>query len=125
MDRLFYSELCGDGNKALYMKPAASVVAARRAGNTSAFDQLNKYFTIQEMPIVSSKYWNMIFGANAEQAKQDAEGLYTMCQRADERIPILLELLASCYRSCLNLARENGIKSLAKKYFISSHTLTK
>lgn len=78
MDRLFYSELCGDGNKALYMKPAAAVVAARRAGNTSAFDQLNKYFTIQEMPIVSSKYWNMIFGANAEQAKQDAEGLYTM-----------------------------------------------
>lgn len=78
MDRLFYSELCGNGNKALYLKPAAAVVAARRAGNTSAFDQLNKYFTIQEMPIVSSKYWNMIFGANAEQAKQDAEGLHTM-----------------------------------------------
>ena len=78
MDRLFYSELCGDGNKALYMKPAAAVVAARRAGNTSTFDQLNKYFTIQEMPIVSSRYWNMIFGANAEQAKQDAEGLYKM-----------------------------------------------
>lgn len=78
MDRLFYSELCGDGNKAFYMKPAAAVTAARRAGNTSAFDQLNKYFAIQEMPIVTSKYWNMIFGADAEQARQDAEGLYTM-----------------------------------------------
>lgn len=60
------------------MKPAAAVVSARRAGTTVTFDQLNKYFTIQEMPVVSSRYWNMIHGANAEQARQDAEGLYTM-----------------------------------------------
>lgn len=78
MDRLFYSELGGNGNEAFYMKPAAAVVSARRAGTTVTFDQLNKYFTIQEMPIVSSRYWNVIHGANAEQAKQDAEGLYTM-----------------------------------------------
>lgn len=78
MDRLFYSELGGNGNAAFYMKPAAAVVSARRAGTTVTFDQLNKYFTIQEMPIVSSRYWNVIHGANAEQAKQDAEGLYTM-----------------------------------------------
>ena len=78
MDRLFYSELGGNGNAAFYMKPAAAVVTARRAGTTVTFDQLNKYFTIQEMPIVSSRYWNVIHGANAEQAKQDAEGLYTM-----------------------------------------------
>lgn len=78
MDRLFYSELRGNGNKAFYMKPAAAVVSARRAGTTVTFDQLNKYFTIQEMPVVSSRYWNMIHGANAEQARQDAEGLYTM-----------------------------------------------
>lgn len=78
MDRLFYSELGGNGNQAFYLKPAAAVVSARRAGTTVTFDQLNKYFTIQEMPIVSSRYWNVIHGANAEQAKQDAEGLYTM-----------------------------------------------
>ena len=60
------------------MKPAAAVISARRAGTTAAFDQLNKYFTIQEMPVVSSRYWNMIHGANAAQAEQDAEGLYTM-----------------------------------------------
>ena len=78
MDRLFYSELGGNGNQAFYMKPAAAVVSARRAGTTVTFDQLNKYFTIQEMPIVSSRSWNVIHGANAEQAKQDAEGLYTM-----------------------------------------------
>lgn len=78
MDRLFYSEFCGNGNRAFYMKPAAAVVSARRAGTTAAFDQLNKYFTIQEMPIVSSRYWNMVHGATPEQVKEDAEGLYTM-----------------------------------------------
>lgn len=78
MDRLFYSELGGNGNRAFYMKPAAAVVSARRAGTTATFDQLNKYFTIQEMPVVSSRYWNMVHGASAEQVKQDAEGLYTM-----------------------------------------------
>lgn len=78
MDRLFYSELGGNQNKAFYMKPAAAVVSARRAGTTVTFDQLNKYFTIQEMPIVSSRYWNEIHGATAEQAKQDLEGMYTM-----------------------------------------------
>lgn len=78
MDRVFHSELGGNGNKAFYMKPAAAVVSARRAGTTATFDQLNKYFTIQEMPIVSSRYWNMVHGASPEQVKQDAEGLLTM-----------------------------------------------
>lgn len=78
MDRLFYSELCGNGNKAFYLKPAACVISARRAGTTAAFDQLNKYFAIQEMPIVSSRYWNMVHGAKAEDVLQDKEGLYTM-----------------------------------------------
>ncbi|MCM1107012.1 MAG: flavodoxin family protein [Blautia sp.] len=77
MDRLFYSEI-GNGNKAFYMKPAAAVISARRAGTTATFDQMNKYFTIQEMPVVSSRYWNMVHGATAEQVKEDAEGLYTM-----------------------------------------------
>lgn len=78
MDRLFYSELGGNGNKAFYMKPAAAVISARRAGTTATFDQLNKYFTIQEMPVVSSRYWNMVHGTNAGEVKQDAEGLLTM-----------------------------------------------
>ena len=78
MDRLFYSELGGNANKAFYMKPAAAVISARRAGTTATFDQMNKYFTIQEMPVVYSRYWYMVHGASAEQVKQDAEGLYTM-----------------------------------------------
>lgn len=74
MDRLFYS-----GAKADYfMKPAAAVTSARRAGTTATFDQLNKYFTIQQMPIVSSRYWNMVHGSCAEDVKKDQEGLFTM-----------------------------------------------
>lgn len=78
MDRAFYSELGGNANKAYYMKPAAAVISARRAGTTAAFEQMNKYFEIQEMPVVSSRYWNMVHGTNADEVKQDAEGMYTM-----------------------------------------------
>ena len=78
MDRLFYSEFCGNQNQAFYLKPAAAVVVARRAGLTSTYDQLNKYFGLHEMPIISSRYWNLVYGTNAEEAEQDAEGMYTM-----------------------------------------------
>ena len=78
MDRLFYSEFCGNQNKAFYLKPAAAVVVARRAGTTSTYDQLNKYFGLHEMPIISSRYWNLVYGASAEQVEKDTEGMYTM-----------------------------------------------
>jgi len=74
MDRLFYSA----GKDVFYLKPAAAIVSARRGGTTSAFDQLNKYFTIREMPVISSRYWNMIHGRKPEDVKQDAEGLQTL-----------------------------------------------
>ena len=78
MDRLFYSDLGDNANKAFYMKPSAAVISARRAGTTAAWDQLNKYFGLMQMPIVTSSYWNMVHGAAPEQVKQDAEGLQTM-----------------------------------------------
>lgn len=78
MDRLFHTELLGNRNQAFRLKPAAAVLSARRAGTTATFDQMNKYFTIQEMPVVSSCYWNMVHGARPEEVAQDAEGLYTM-----------------------------------------------
>ena len=59
-------------------KPAACVVVARRAGTSAAFEQLLKYPTISEMPVISSNYWNNVFGAKADEASQDEEGLYTM-----------------------------------------------
>ena len=73
LDRVFYS-LGPD----LEYKPWASVVVCRRGGASAAFDRLNKYFTIQNMPIVSSQYWNMVYGQTPEQAEQDEEGMQTM-----------------------------------------------
>ena len=77
MDRSFYSQASG-GLDFYPLKPAASVVVARRGGCASTFDQSNKYFTILQMPIISATYWNMVYGANADDAEQDAEGLRTM-----------------------------------------------
>jgi len=77
MDRSFYTDLCS-GKQSFYLKPAAAVVSARRAGTTSTFDQLNKYFTLSEMPIISSRYWNMVYGSTPEDVKKDLEGLQTM-----------------------------------------------
>lgn len=101
MDRLFYSDLCGRENKTFYMKPAACVISARRAGTTAAFDQMNKYFTIQEMPVVSSKYWNMVHGAKAAEVSEDKEGLATMRVLARNMAFIL---------KCKEVALKNGVK---------------
>lgn len=73
LDRLFYSTLFDKT-----MKVGASVVAARRGGLSSTFDELNKYFTISGMPIASSQYWNSIHGRAQGEAEQDKEGLQTM-----------------------------------------------
>lgn len=78
MHRAFYSNFRGRGGSALRLKPAAAVAVARRAGAVPAFDQLNRMFTICEMPVVSSRYWNIAFGHNAEELIQDAEGLWTL-----------------------------------------------
>ena len=60
------------------MKVGAAVVSARRGGNTSAFDVMNKYFTISGMPVASSTYWNMVYGFSKEDVEKDKEGLQTM-----------------------------------------------
>jgi len=77
LDRAFYADLCG-GRKSFYLKPAAAIMSARRAGTTATYDQMNKYFGLLQMPIVSSQYWNMVHGAKAEDVKQDFEGLQIM-----------------------------------------------
>ena len=73
LDRLFYS-----AHYDLRMKVGAAVVSARRAGTTAAFDRLNKYFTISEMPVVSSRYWNMVHGFTPEDVMKDEEGCQIM-----------------------------------------------
>ncbi len=73
LDRLFYSTHFDKT-----MKIGAAVLSSRRAGSTSAFDEINKYFTISNMPIVSSSYWNEVHGHTAEDVEKDLEGLQTM-----------------------------------------------
>lgn len=75
LDRLFYSTM-STVNKT--MKVGAAVVSSRRAGSTTAFDEINKYFTISAMPVVSSTYWNEVHGFVAEDVEKDLEGLQTM-----------------------------------------------
>ena len=72
-DRLFFSTRFDKK-----MKVGAAVVSSRRAGSTSAFDEINKYFTISQMPIVSSNYWNEVHGFEAEDVEKDIEGLRTL-----------------------------------------------
>lgn len=73
LDRLFYSS---HSDKS--MKVGASVVCARRGGCSATFDELNKYFTISNMPVVSSQYWNSIYGGARGEAAQDEEGMQTV-----------------------------------------------
>lgn len=73
MDRAFYS-----GGKYMAGKPAAAVVSCRRGGATATFEQINKYFMITNMPVVSSQYWNQVHGNTPDEVKQDLEGLQTM-----------------------------------------------
>ena len=78
MDRVFYSaSLSGHADYFMY-KPAASVISARRAGTTATYDQINKYFGISQMPIISTRYWNMVHGTNPDEVKQDLEGMQAM-----------------------------------------------
>ena len=73
LDRLFYS-----GSRYMTNKPAAAVVSCRRGGASATFDRLNKYFTINQMPVVSSQYWNSVHGNTPDEVKQDLEGLQVM-----------------------------------------------
>lgn len=94
LDRFFYA-----GNGFQY-KPGAAIVSCRRGGSTAAFEQLNKYFTISNMPIVSSQYWNMVHGNTPEEVKQDLEGMQTM-RTLGKNMAWLLK--------CINAGKETGV----------------
>ena len=82
------------------VQPAAVVVSARRGGTTASFDALNKHLTINQMPVVSSTYWNMVHGNKPEEVLQDAEGLQTMRNLARNMAWLL---------KCIEAGRNNGI----------------
>lgn len=96
MDRVFYS-----GGRNFMFKPAAAVLSARRAGTTASMDVINKYFTILSMPVVSSTYWNHVYGAQPEEIYQDKEGIATM-QNIGKNMAWLLK--------CIEAGRKNGIE---------------
>lgn len=73
LDRVFYA-----GKSVFAFKPGAAIASARRGGTIASFDVLNKYFTINQMPVVSSTYWNNIHGNTPEETVQDLEGMQTM-----------------------------------------------
>lgn len=77
LDRAFFAG-AKSGRDIFIHKPGSAIVSARRAGTTAALDQLNKYFTISQMPLISGRYWNMVHGASAHEVTQDKEGMQNM-----------------------------------------------
>ena len=77
LDRAFYADLNGGGSR-FYLKPAAAVISARRAGTTATWDQINNYFALMQMPIISSRYWTAVHGAAPDQVLEDKEGMQVM-----------------------------------------------
>ena len=95
LDRAFYA-----GGAAFAHKPGAAVASARRAGTTASTDVLNKYFTIAQMPVVTSTYWNMVHGNTPEEVRKDEEGLQTMRNLAHNMAWLL---------KCIDAGKATGI----------------
>ena len=95
LDRLFYA-----GKQNFEYKPAAAIASARRAGTTASIDVLNKYFTISNMPVVSSNYWNMVHGNTPEEVQKDLEGLQIMRILAYNLVWLL---------KCIEIAKSQGV----------------
>ncbi len=108
MDRLFFS-----AGKRLAHKPAAAVVNARRGGNSASFDAINKHFTINQMPVVSSTYWNMSHGNNVSEIEQDEEGLDTM-----KNIGLNMAWLLKCIEAGKNSGIQPPAPTVRKTNFI-------
>lgn len=77
LDRAFFVDFMSGHNSFIH-KPATAIVSARRAGTTATLDQLNKYFQINQMPVMSGRYWNMVHGATPDEVVQDKEGMQNM-----------------------------------------------
>lgn len=108
MDRVFYADLNGGGNR-FRLKPAAAVISARRAGTTATWDQINKYFGLMQMPVITSRYWNMVHGTNPDEVRQDKEGIQVMQVLGDNMAYFL---------NCKNIASKMGLKKPQPREFV-------
>ncbi len=106
LDRAFYSGSRINDGDLFRHKLGAAVVSARRAGTTETYDELIKYFGINEMPIISTNYWNMIHGSTPEQVMQDEEGVQVMR---------LLGKNMAYFLKCVQAGKENGVVAPEKE----------
>lgn len=107
MDRIFY------GRRNLFKnKLGACIVSCRRGGATSTFDQINKYFSMNNMPIVTSQYWNMVHGSKPEDVLKDEEGMQTMRTLANNMAWLL---------KCIEAGKKVGIKEPENEKIISTN----
>lgn len=105
MDRVFY------GRRNLFSnKPASSVASCRRGGATATIDEVNKYFGISNMPIVSSQYWNMVHGNTPEEVRKDEEGMQTM-RTLGNNMAWLLKSIEAGKRAGIELPKNEQIIS--------------
>lgn len=106
LDRLFFSTRFSK-----QMKVGAAVISSRRGGSTSAFDDINKHFTISGMPIASSTYWNEVHGHAAADVEKDLEGLQTM-RNLGRNMAFLIRAIAA-------EKEKNGLPEVEHAYFTS------
>lgn len=109
LDRLFYSTMTTVDKT---MKVGAAVISSRRAGSTSAMDEINKYFTISSMPVVSSTYWNEVHGFKAADVDNDLEGLQTM-RNLGRNMAFLIKAIRSQREA------KGGVPEQERRYFTS------
>ena len=107
LDRLFFCK-----SEPYWYKPAAAVVNCRRGGASAAFDRLNKYFTINRMPVVSSQYWNSTHGFTPDDVQKDEEGLQTMRTLGDNMAWLL---------KCIEAGKAAGLTPPPAEPWIGTH----
>lgn len=101
LNRAFFTAFMSGRGEIFTHKPGAAVASARRAGTTATLDQLNRYFSISQMPIISGRYWNMVHGQNPDEVKQDLEGLQNMR---------FLARNMAYYLKCIEAGKKSGIE---------------
>lgn len=101
LNRAFFAAFMSGRGDIFMHKPGAAIANARRAGTTATLDQLNKYFTITQMPIISGRYWNMTHGHTPEDIRQDLEGM--------QNLRILARNMAY-YLKCIKAGKNAGIQ---------------
>ncbi len=111
LDRVFY------GRRKLFSnKLGAGIVSCRRGGATTSWDEINKYFGMNNMPIVTSQYWNMVHGTNPEEVKKDEEGMQTMRTLANNMAWLL---------KCIEAGKNVGIEFPKNEEIIATNFIPK